>query len=137
MKEHRMMKVLVVDDNRLLANVIQEILEDDGLEVRSAKDGIDGYSAYLLFKPDIVITDIQMPRENGLEMMGHIRTHDPMIKTIYMSGDIDHYRPSLNEEKKKYQVSFFEKPFSMELLKKAMLEPTTSLRPESAAVSSH
>jgi DNA-binding NtrC family response regulator len=132
-----MMKVLVVDDNRLLANVIQEILEDDGIEVRSAKDGIDGYSAYLLFKPDIVITDIQMPRENGLEMMGHIRTHDPMIKTIYMSGDIDHYRPYLTEEKEKYQVSFFEKPFSMELLKRAMLEPTTGLRLESAAVSSH
>jgi DNA-binding NtrC family response regulator len=132
-----MMKVLVVDDNRLLAAVIQEILEDDGLEVRSAKDGIDGYSAYLSFKPDIVITDIQMPRENGLAMMGHIRTHDPMIKTIYMSGDIDPYRPSLTEEKKKYQVSFFEKPFSMEALKKVVLEPTTSWRPESAALTSH
>jgi YesN/AraC family two-component response regulator len=36
----------------------------------SAKDGVDGYSAYLLFKPDIVITDIQMPRKNGLEMVG-------------------------------------------------------------------
>jgi two-component system response regulator TrcR len=136
-KERTMMKVLVVDDNRLLANLIQETLEDDGLEVRSAKDGIDGYSAYLLFKPDIVITDIQMPRENGLEMMGHIRTHDPMIKTIYMSGDIDHYRPSLTEEKKKYQASFFEKPFSMESLKKAVLEPRTGLRPESVALTSH
>ena len=47
------MKVLVVDDNRLLAATIQEILEDNGLEVRSANDGVDGYSAYLLFKPDV------------------------------------------------------------------------------------
>lgn len=131
-----MMKVLVVDDNRLLADTIQEILEDDGLEVRSAKDGVDGYSAYLLFRPDIVITDIQMPRENGLEMMGHIRTHEPMIKTIYMSGDIDPYRPFLKEEKRKYHVSFFEKPFSIESLKRAMLEPTTGLLQESGALSS-
>ena len=130
------MKVLVVDDNRLLAATIQEILEDDGLEVRSAKDGVDGYSAYLLFRPDIVITDIQMPRENGLEMMGHIRTHEPMIKTIYMSGDIDPYRPFLKEEKRKYHVSFFEKPFSIESLKRAMLEPTTGLLQESGALSS-
>jgi DNA-binding NtrC family response regulator len=122
-----MKKVLVVDDNRLLAATIQEVLEDDGLEVRSAKDGVDGYSAYLLFKPDIVITDIQMPRENGLEMMGHIRAHDPMIKTIYMSGDIDPYRPFLKEEKRKYPVSFFEKPFSMDSLKMVVLEPTTDL----------
>ncbi len=100
-----MMKVLVVDDNRLLAATIQELLEDDGLEVRSAKDGIDGYSTYLLFKPDIVITDIQMPRKNGLEMMEHIRNHDPMIRTIYMSGDINLYRPLLKEEKRKYPKS--------------------------------
>ena len=118
-----MPKVLVVDDNHMLAATIQEMLEDGGLEVMSAKDGIDGYSAYLLFKPDIVITDIQMPRKKGLEMMRHIRTHEPMIRTIYMSGDIDPYRPFLREEKRKYQVSFFEKPFSLESLKRVILEP--------------
>ncbi|MHB9097042.1 MAG: response regulator [Syntrophales bacterium] len=122
-----MRKVLVVDDNRILASIIQEVLEDDGLEVRSANDGIDGYLAYLHFKPDVVITDIQMPRENGLEMMGHIRAHDPMIKTIYMSADIDPYRPLLTEEKRKYPVSFFEKPFSIESLKRVVLEPTAGL----------
>jgi len=132
-----MMKVLIVDDNRALADMIQETLEGDGLEVRSAKDGVDGYSAYLVFKPDIVITDIQMPRENGLEMMGHIRTHEPMIKTIYMSGDIDPYRPCLTEEKSKYRVSFFEKPFSLESLKRAVFEPSAGLRPECASLSSH
>jgi len=121
------MKVLVVDDNRLLAATIREVLEDDGLEVRSASDGEDGYSAYLLFKPDIVITDIQMPRKTGLEMMGHIRTHDPMIKTIYMSGDIDPYRPLLTAEKRKYPVSFFEKPFSLELLMREVREPKIGL----------
>lgn len=121
------MKVLVVDDNRLLAATIQEILEDDGLEVRSANDGVDGYSAYLMFRPDVVITDIQMPRRNGLEMMGHIRTHEPMIKTIYMSGDIDPYRPLLVEETKKYPVRYFEKPFSIESLKSVVRDPKIGL----------
>jgi DNA-binding NtrC family response regulator len=129
------MKVLVVDDNRLLASLIQEILEDNGLEVRSAEDGVDGYSAYLLFKPDIVITDIQMPRKNGLEMMGNIRTHNPMIKTIYMSGDIDTYRLYLKDEKRKYQVSFFEKPFSLESLKRVVLEPTSNVLHKSGSLS--
>lgn len=123
MQERPMQKVLVVDDNRLLADTIQEVLEDYGLEVMCANDGLTGYSAYLLFKPDIVITDIQMPRRNGLEMMGHIRSHEPMIRTIYMSGDIGPYRPFLREEKKRYPVSFFEKPFSFESLKRAILEP--------------
>lgn len=43
------MKVLIVDDNHFLASTIQEILENEGCEVITAKDGIDGYSAYLLF----------------------------------------------------------------------------------------
>jgi len=124
-QERPMTKVLVVDDNRLLADTIREVLEDDGLEVMSANDGVAGYSAYLLFKPDIVITDIQMPRRNGLEMMGHIRAHEPMIRTIYMSGDIDPYRPFLREEKKRYPISFFEKPFSLESLRTLVLEPST------------
>lgn len=127
MQEQPAPKVLIVDDNRLLADTIQEVLEDYGLEVMSANDGVAGYSAYLLFKPDVVITDIQMPRRNGLEMMGHIRTHQPMIRTIYMSADIDPYRPFLREETKRYPVSFFEKPFSIESLRRAILEPAGRL----------
>ena len=122
-QERSMQKILIVDDNHLLAATIQELLEDDGLEVMSAKDGFDGYSAYLLFKPDIVITDIQMPRKNGLEMMEHIRIHEPMIRTIYMSGDIDPYRLFLKEEKRRYPVFFLEKPFSLESLRSVVLEP--------------
>ena len=126
MREKRPMpKVLIVDDNSLLAATIQELLQDDGLEVMSANDGVEGYSTYLLFKPDVVVTDIQMPRKNGLEMMGRIRSHQPMIRTIYMSGDIDQYRPYLSEERRRYPVSFFEKPFSLESLRKAIMEPTT------------
>ncbi|MDP1992721.1 MAG: response regulator [Syntrophales bacterium] len=120
------MKVLVVDDNRSLADTIQEILENDGLDVMSAKDGMDGYSTYLLFKPDIIITDIQMPRKNGMEMMKRIRIHNPMIKTIYMSGNIGSFEPFLIEEKKRYPVSYFEKPFSLESLMRVVTEPAVN-----------
>jgi DNA-binding NtrC family response regulator len=120
------MKVLVVDDNRLLADTIQEILENDGLDVMSAKDGLDGYSTYLLFKPDMIITDIQMPRKNGMEMMKRIRIHNPMIKTIYMSGDIGSFETFLREEKKRYPVSYFEKPFSLQSLMQVVTEPTVN-----------
>ena len=114
------MKVLVVDDNRQLASIIQEVLEEDGIEVISAKDGVDGYSAYLAFRPDLVITDIQMPGKSGLDMMWHIRVHNPMIKTIYMSADMGSYLSLIKEEKKRYPVSYFEKPFSLESLVRAV-----------------
>lgn len=126
------MKVLVVDDNHCLASIIQELLENEGCEVITAKDGIDGYSAYLLFEPDLIITDIQMPRKNGLEMMECIRTHDPMIQTIYMSGDIGPFRASLLEEEKQYPISFLEKPFPMGWLTQFVSRSTAEPIPENA-----
>jgi CheY-like chemotaxis protein len=119
-----MMKILVVDDNYFLASTIQAVLEDEGYEVMSATDGINGYSAYLFFEPDLVITDIHMPGENGLEMMERVRTHNPMIRTIYMSGDIRSFREALLEEEKKYPVCFFEKPFPLESLMQFLSGPT-------------
>ena len=106
------MKILIVDDNQELASAIQIMLEDEGYEVRLANDGQDGYGVFLEFKPDLVITDIQMPGENGLELMEHIRMHDPMVRTIYMSGDLISFWSPLEEEKKRYPVSLLEKPFS-------------------------
>jgi CheY-like chemotaxis protein len=106
------MKILIVDDNQELAYLIKWMLEDEGFEVRSAKDGEDGYSAYLLFNPDVVLTDIQMPEKNGLELMGYIRCLNPTVKTIYMSGDLARYSLPLEEERRKYHVGVLEKPFS-------------------------
>ena len=80
--------------------------------MKSAKDGEDGYLTYLLFNPDIVLTDIQMPEKNVLELMGHIRSHNPTVKTIYMSGDLSQFWSPLEEEKQKYHVGVLEKPFS-------------------------
>jgi CheY-like chemotaxis protein len=106
------MKILIVDDNQDLAFLIKWMLEEEGYEVRSAVNGTDGYSAYLLFNPDLVLTDIQMPEKNGLELMKEIRCHNPGVRTIYMSGDLSQYEPPLEEEKEKYHVGVLEKPFS-------------------------
>ena len=106
------MKVLIVDDDRAIASIVQFILEEEGHEVRLALNGSEGYLSYLQFLPDLVITDIQMPGENGLELINHIRTHDPLVKTIYMSGDLNQFYPILNEERTKYPINFLEKPFS-------------------------
>ncbi len=110
------MKILIVDDNQDLAFLIKCMLEDEGYEVRSAENGSDGYSAYLLFNPDLVLTDIQMPEKNGLELMKDIRFHNPGVRTIYMSGDLSQYEPPLKEEKEKYHVGVLEKPFSKQEL---------------------
>jgi CheY-like chemotaxis protein len=131
------MKVLVVDDNKELADLIQDVLEGKGMEVMSAGNGIEGYAGYLLFRPELVITDIQMPGGTGFEMMQHIRAHDPMIRTVYMSGNIDSYLLSLEREKKSYPVAILRKPFSLKSLMKLVSEPLTSAPMEEADILYH
>jgi CheY-like chemotaxis protein len=107
------MKVLVVDDNKAMTTIIQTMIEQKNHRVITANDGENGYSAYLQFKPDLVLTDIQMPRKNGFELMTKIRGHNPSIIGIYMTGDPDRYLPRLKEEQNRHQVDFIFKPFSI------------------------
>ena len=111
-------KILIVDDSATWAFLVQEMLEAGGHEVMRAGDGAAGYGTYLLFRPDLVISDIEMPEKSGLEMTAHLRAYNPGIEVIYMSADLERYRSQLEEEKRKYGVGLLQKPFSrMELMK--------------------
>lgn len=92
------------------------MLEEEGYEVQFAGNGLEGYANYLLFRPEVVITDLHMPKANGMELMKNIRKQDPGVKTIYMSGDMRPFFPLLDEEKSRYPVSLLPKPFSKEEL---------------------
>ncbi len=110
------MKILIVDDNSELSFLLQWTLEDEGHEVKVANNGAEGYFEFLLFAPDVVLTDIQMPEKNGFELMECIRSHSPNVRTIYMSGNLTQFQSNLGEEMKKYHVRVLEKPFSKEEL---------------------
>jgi len=71
-----------------------------------------------LYDLENINLQVGMPVENGLDMMRHIRTHYAQIKTIYMSGNIDLFRSSLEKEKQEYPVTFFQKPFSLDTLRR-------------------
>ena len=108
-----MMKVLIVDDDEALVGLIKEMIDRmDIYRVKTAANGEEGYEVFFQFKPDIILTDIQMPVKNGLEMVRDMRNHDPGIKTIYMSGDMSRFRTRVEEKKTKYKASLLEKPFS-------------------------
>jgi YesN/AraC family two-component response regulator len=107
------MKVLIVDDDEGLGALIKAMIERDGCyTIRTAGDGQEGYLTYLLFQPDIIITDIEMPRKTGLQMVTAIRAYDPKVRIIYMSGDLDRFWSLLEKEKNQYQARFLRKPFS-------------------------
>lgn len=107
-----MRTALVVDDNEELAALIATMLRVKGFEVRTACNGLHGYSSYFRAPTDIVITDIQMPELNGVEMMRCIRGVNPNVKAVYMSGATHKYQTELAREKTEFSAKVIDKPFS-------------------------
>lgn len=66
-------KVLAVDDSLSVRNTLQELLTDLGLENKTAIDGINAISVMEEFKPDLILTDLEMPNMNGIDLIAHVR----------------------------------------------------------------
>lgn len=64
-----MKRVLAVDDTRAMLGMLVECLEDGGHTVFAARDGVEAMEALAQHRPDIVITDLNMPRMNGLQFI--------------------------------------------------------------------
>ena len=66
-------KILVVDDSSVMRGAIRRILMDNGYTVKEASDGLSGISAFEGDTFSMIITDINMPLMNGLEMIEKIK----------------------------------------------------------------
>jgi two-component system KDP operon response regulator KdpE len=66
-------KILVVDDEPQILRVLRHILSAHGYSVRSAQDGDDALDVFREWQPDLVLTDLQMPNMNGLELCRRLR----------------------------------------------------------------
>ncbi len=85
------MKILVVDDERLIRNVIREYLENEKYEVFEAENGFDALRVLETNRVDLIILDIMMPRMDGFETLKEIRkTKDtPVIMLSAMKEEED------------------------------------------------
>jgi two-component system, OmpR family, response regulator len=68
-----MMRILVVDDDSVMRNILSVMLERDGFEVDVAEDGLIGVEMWEKGNYDLVLMDVQMPRMNGFEATYAIR----------------------------------------------------------------
>ncbi|NOH02870.1 MAG: response regulator transcription factor [Chloroflexi bacterium] len=68
-----MTKILVIDDEPSIVNLVQAYLKPEGYEVFTASDGVSGLKAARAFKPDLVILDVMLPGMDGLELLSKLR----------------------------------------------------------------
>lgn len=81
-----MPKILVIDDDVLVRRTISRILEHGGYEVALAGDGAEGAAKFRSERPDLVITDIIMPEQEGIETIMQMLREDPHVRIVAVSG---------------------------------------------------
>jgi len=79
------MKILIIDDDDQVRRTLSRILRLGGHETLTAEDGSRGMALFLSERPEIVITDIFMPEQEGIETIVKMR-RNPQIKIIAISG---------------------------------------------------
>ena len=81
-------QILLVDDEPGLRNAVKTFLEDEGFEITVAVDGEDGWEKAQQFFPDLIISDIMMPRCNGYALLERIREDERLggIPVIFLTA---------------------------------------------------
>lgn len=103
-------KVLVIDDDDIFRELLSCFFIDENFDVSAAEDGLIGYEKFKQFSPDIILTDVMMPKLNGFEMAKKIISEGYKVPIIFISG---HTFNKDVEELKKSECwgGIFSKPF--------------------------
>ena len=104
--------ILIIDDNRDMADGLGMILENEGYQVTLAYNGHDGMNAFNEGRFDVALIDIRMPDMNGFEVLREIHKKDPKVRAIMITG----YRIQqvLSEIVDDGNVEILRKPFEVE-----------------------
>lgn len=81
-----MAKILIIDDDAPIRDSLEAVAMAAGHDVRTATNGRKGMAEYAAFHPDLVVTDIMMPEQDGLETITQLRRLTRTLPIIAMSG---------------------------------------------------
>ena len=112
--EESLINVLLVEDEETLALIIKDTLEGQGFFIRLAKDGEEGLRQFFEEKPDMLVTDVMMPRMDGFEMVHRIRRQDKQTPVLFLTA-----RSATNDVVEGFELGgndYLKKPFGMQEL---------------------
>lgn len=113
-EERHGLRVLVVDDDEAIRLYIGEVLREAGCRVLTASDGIEAVEILGASPVDLLITDYNMPRMSGLELMRWCQALLPRLPTVLISGQDPESLPVKGGKRGALRV--LQKPFSEEHL---------------------
>ena len=111
--------ILIVDDDEMVLDILSKGFEMHGLNVFKAENGLDGWRLFQNNPVEIVLTDIQMPGLDGIELSKRIRNQSPHTKIAVMTGgNTDIAAELLNDGTATF---LFKKPFEISRVCKSLL----------------
>lgn len=110
-----MKRILVIDDEPEIRELLKDKLERSGYEIVTASDGNEGVKLFRKNPTDLIITDIIMPEKEGVEVIQELHSEYPKVKIIAISGGGQHTSMQfcLNLAKSLGAVRSFNKPFKL------------------------
>lgn len=79
-------RVLLVEDEQTLADIIADTLSEKDFTVTVAYNGVEGLRAFDRERPQVVVTDIMMPGMDGLSLVAELRRRDPSVPILFLSA---------------------------------------------------
>jgi two-component system chemotaxis response regulator CheY len=115
-------KILVIDDDKLIREGLVALLKNAGQTVLEAGDGAEGLEKALSEKPDLVVTDVRMPKMTGLEMIEQLRVDawGKNVPVIILTNDESN--ASINQALQSGVTTYFSKSLSPATLSQQVLQ---------------
>jgi len=115
-KKVKSAKILVIDDEPEITDIIETFLENAGYEVKSENSSVIGIERAKAFMPDLILLDIMMPFMDGYEVCKELKRSEETCKipVVFLTG-----KDARSDEGKSFKVGgdmFIKKPFSCERL---------------------
>lgn len=117
----KLARIMVVDDDKSVANVVSLILHQAGFQVTTFYDALSAAQYALEFQPDVVITDYSMPNMNGLELATVLQENCPDCKIVINSGEAAVVAERANSNLK---FTLLQKPTDLRTLIAAIRQPS-------------
>jgi len=124
-KEKRPRKILLVDDETGFTELMRDLLQMDNYQVEVANDGQEGLDKVQAFMPDVIISDVVMPRLSGFEMFKRIKAmpETSAIPFLFITGFQD--ERVLAEARKIGVFGILRKPIDIEQIEVRLKELTS------------
>ena len=115
-----MHSILIVDDQKGVRRLLEEVFKKDGWEVSTAVDGTEAVTLAIQHEPDIILMDMKMPNMNGLEASQKIIEKNPRLSIIMVTayGEMEVVRAALDSGVKKCVT----KPFDIIYLREMVTD---------------